>query len=608
MSTSFRKQRLRALVVATTLAFGAAPAFAGQVETAGLAADQQYDRFIVKLNDATGEKAAVASAIDDVIAAANQAIQGLRLQSGGVVAKSSAPLAASHVRRMSLGADVIATSQKLQTAEAQALMQAIAAHPSVASVQVDLLMQPDFAPNDTHYGLQWGYFDADAGIRADQAWDIANGEGIVVAVLDTGITNHSDLNANIVPGYDMIVDPWVSVDGDGRDADPNDPGDTYTRASSWHGTHVAGTIAAVTNNAKGVSGTAWGARVMPVRVLGRGGGYFSDIADGITWASGGTVPDAPTLEPARVADVINMSLGGTAPCFELMQQAIDGAVSRGTTVVVSAGNDNFDSVNKTPANCANLVNVASITSDSQRSGFSNFGPLVDIAAPGSSIASTLNSGTTVPVAEAYAYYSGTSMAAPHVAGAIALAQSRRLTLNLPLWTPAQAEAQVKATAYAMAVPCPEGCGAGIVDAHALALAAGGGPLKAELGAYLSERPAAITYGREATFGISVRSHGPEVAPGTRLNVAVSNRVASVQPMAPAGWSCSEQEATRTMRNFSCVFEGAYPHDRADTLRFKVRTLRSTTVAMEARVSSEAVDDRPTNNRAAMTFIVGQGSY
>ncbi|WP_374472825.1 S8 family peptidase [Arenimonas sp.] len=608
MSTSNRKQRLRALVVATALAFGATPAFAGLVNTGGLEENQQYDRFIIKLKADAMAKSAAEGRLDGVLATANLALQALGPAPGGVVAKSSAG-GAQHLRTMSLGADVVSAGRQLDAAQALAVMEAIAALPEVESVEVDALMQADFVPNDTYYYLQWGYNDADAGIRADAAWDIANGEGIVVAVLDTGITNHSDLNANILPGYDMIWDPEVSVDGDGRDADPSDPGDYWAGrpTSSWHGTHVAGTIAAVTNNAKGVAGTAWGAKVMPVRVLGRYGGYTSDIADGITWASGGNVPDVPSLEPARVADVINMSLGGSGACG-IYQEAIDGANARGTTVVVSAGNDNFDAINKRPANCGGVISVASITSASARSGFSNYGASVDIAAPGSTIASTLNAGATVPAGEGYAYYSGTSMAAPHVAGAIALAQSRRLTLGLPLWTPAQAEAQVKATAYAMAVPCPEGCGAGIVNAHALALAAGGGPLQAELGAYLSERPAAITYGREATFGIQVRSRGPEVAPGTRLDVAVSNRVQSVEPMAPAGWSCSELEPSRTMRNFRCEFGGAYPDGRNDTLRFKVRTLRSTTVAMEGRVSSEAVDDRPTNNRVAMTFIVGQGSY
>jgi serine protease len=606
VSTSFRKQRLRALVVATALAFGASPAFAGQVNTGGLEENQQYDRFIIKLKADAMAKSAAEGRLDGVLATANFALQALGPAPGGVVAKSSGG-GAQHLRTMSLGADVVSAGRPLDAAQARSVMEAIAALPEVESVEVDALMQADLVPNDTYYYLQWGYNDADAGIRADQAWDIANGTGIVVAVLDTGITNHSDLNANIVPGYDMIWDPAVAADGDGRDADASDPGDWYTRPNSWHGTHVAGTIAAVTNNAKGVSGTAWGARVMPVRVLGKGGGYTSDIADAITWASGGAVPDVPMIETARIADVINMSLGGTGPCG-IYQQAIDGAVARGTTVVVSAGNDNFDAINKRPANCAGVISVASITDASARSSFSNFGPSVDIAAPGSNIASTLNTGYTTLGTEAYAYYSGTSMAAPHVAGALALAQSRRLTLNLPLWTPAEAEAQIKATSYAMAVPCPEGCGAGIVDAHALALAAGGGPLQSELGAYLSERPAAITYGREATFGIQVRSRGPEVAPGTQLDVAVSNRLHSVEPMPAAGWSCSELEPSRTMRNFRCEFEGAYPDGRNDTLRFKVRALRSTTVAMEARVSSEAVDDRLNNNRAAMTFIVGQGSY
>src|SRR5690606_35768582 len=152
-------------------------------------------------------------------------------------------------------------------------MRQIAANPNVEFVQVDRLLQHTLTPNDSSYSQQWGYFDADAGIRANQAWDVANGSGIIVAVLDTGHVSHSDLNANVSGGYDFINDASVAGDGNGRDSDPSDPGDYYGgNGSSWHGTHVAGTIAAVTNNAKGVAGTAWGATVMPVRVLGRGGG------------------------------------------------------------------------------------------------------------------------------------------------------------------------------------------------------------------------------------------------------------------------------------------------------------------------------------------------
>ncbi|PZO08472.1 MAG: peptidase S8 [Lysobacteraceae bacterium] len=615
MSHTTRNYRLRAIAAATALAFAATPALAGQFATGGLEAGQQYDRFIVKLRDAapdagqkTGGLQRVRNEGTDVTDIANQAMQALnfaRVQ-GGKSAKSAAPLA-TYLRPMSVGADVIATSQKLDSVDAETLMRAIASHPDVEYVQVDDLLQPTFAPNDSFYGLQWGFFDADAGIRADQAWDIANGAGIIVAVIDTGITVHSDLNANQVPGYDFIFDPAVSVDGDGRDADPNDPGDTFTRASSWHGTHVAGTVAAVTNNAKGVAGTAWGAKVMPVRALGRGGGYTSDIADAITWSSGGVVPGVPTLAAGDVADIINMSLGGARPCDPLSQTVINGAVSRGTVVVVAAGNSNFDAANFSPASCNNVVNVASVTSVSARSGFSNFGSLIDVAAPGSTIASTVNSGATVPVAEGYAYYSGTSMAAPHVAGAVALAQSRRLTLGLPLWTPAEAEARLKATAYPLATPCPQGCGSGIIDAHALVLAAGGGPLQAELSAFLTGRPATITYGREATVGIMVRSRGPEVAPATRLSFSISNRVHSVEPIAPAGWTCTEQPASRSLFNFDCSFAGAYPAGRSDLIQFKVKALRSTMVRTEATITSDAVDDRPSNNTASYSFTLGLGT-
>jgi len=213
--------------------------------------------------------------------------------------------------------------------------------------------------------------------------------------------------------------------------------------------------------------------VMPVRVLGRGGGSTSDIADAIIWASGGTVSGVPTLSAANAADVINMSLGGGGACDATTQAAINSAVSRGTTVVVAAGNSNANASGFTPASCSNVVNVASVTSASARSSFSNFGTLIDVSAPGSGILSTLNAGTAGPGAESYAAYSGTSMASPHVAGAVALVQSRRLALGLAMYTPAQVEAQLKSTAYALAGACSGGCGAGIINARALVDAAGG---------------------------------------------------------------------------------------------------------------------------------------
>lgn len=475
MSNISRKLRLRGLVVATTLAFAGSSAFAAQVSTAGLEPGQQYDRFIVKFKDGTPEASSTATlrrSLQSASASATQLMRAQRIQGG--LRSNADGFSANHLRRMSLGADVVTTSRKLRTEEAELLMQQIASNPNVEFVQVDRLLQHTLTPNDTRYAEQWGYTDADAGIRADQAWDIATGSGIIVAVLDTGHVSHSDLNANIVAGYDFISDTTVAGDGNGRDSDPSDPGDfSGGNPSSWHGTHVAGTVAAVTNNAKGVAGTAFNAKVMPVRVLGRGGGYTSDIADGITWASGGTVSGVPTLSAANAADVINMSLGGSGACDSVTQAAINGAVSRGVTVVVAAGNSNANVANFSPASCNNVVSVASVTSASARSSFSNYGALIDVSAPGSGILSTLNSGTQGPGTESYASYNGTSMAAPHVAGAVALAQSRRLALGLPLWTPAEVEANLKSTAYALAGACSGGCGAGIINAKALVDAAGG---------------------------------------------------------------------------------------------------------------------------------------
>ena len=482
VSNNTRKFRLRGIVVATSFALAAQAAFAAgaqpapRVDLSAIASDTQFDRFIVKYKDGTPEAsspAALNRSLQVASVNANQLVQAARLQKAGRGAPDK-PLAASHVRRMSLGADVVASSQKLSAAEAETLMRQIAANPNVEYVQIDRVMKHALTPNDPSYSQQWGYTDADAGIRANTAWDVANGSGIIVAVLDTGYVAHSDLAANIVSGYDFISNTTTAGDGNGRDSDASDPGDYYNGdPSSWHGTHVAGTVAAVTNNGKGVAGTAWGAKVMPVRVLGRGGGSTSDIADAIIWASGGTVSGVPTLSAANAADVINMSLGGGGSCDTTTQNAINSAVSRGTTVVVAAGNSNANASGFTPASCNNVVNVASVTSASARSSFSNYGTSIDVSAPGSNILSTLNSGTQGPGSENYVSYNGTSMASPHVAGAVALAQSRRLALGLALWTPAQVEANLKSTAYALSGACSGGCGAGIIDARALVDLAGG---------------------------------------------------------------------------------------------------------------------------------------
>jgi serine protease len=230
---------------------------------------------------------------------------------------------------------------------------------------------------------------------------------------------------------------------------------------------VAGTIAAKTNNGVGVAGVAYGAKVVPARVLGRCGGYTSDIADAIVWASGGTVTGVPAN--ANKARVLNLSLGGTGACDTTTQNAINSARSRGAVVVVAAGNSNVNASNASPANCAGVIAVAATGRSGGKASYSNYGANVDVAAPGgdygAGILSTLNSGTSTPASDSYASYMGTSMATPHVAGVAAL----MLSAN-PNLTPDEVEARLKSTARAFPAAC-SGCGAGIVDAAAAVNAA-----------------------------------------------------------------------------------------------------------------------------------------
>lgn len=455
-----RPNRVRSLFAAVALSVAASPATAQhtRVDISGMEASGRYDRFIVKYRDgsaALADPAAMARSLHSAVPP-----QGRRRGNRMVL---------THVRRIATGAELVGASRLLDRAEAASLMRQIASDPDVEYVEVDRLYRPTWEADDPRLRMQWGLRGA-YGINADKAWRLNDGSGTVVAVIDTGITRHSDIDENVRPGYDFISSTRVANDGDGRDGDASDPGDWEQAGqceegmpaldSSWHGTHVAGTIAAVTGNAKGVAGVAGSAWIVPVRVLGTCGGYRSDIADAIVWASGGAVKGVPAN--AHPAEIINLSLGVGGNCSATFQSAINGAVARGTTVVVAAGNAAQDVADHSPANCRNVIAVAATHRRGRRANFSNYGAGIDIAAPGMGILSTVNSGRTVPEGESYGYASGTSMAAPHVSGVAAMIQSVSRTPK----SPAEVEALLKATATATKARKSKPIGAGILNARA----------------------------------------------------------------------------------------------------------------------------------------------
>jgi len=530
-----RHTRKHWLIVSLLMAWSAsasagnlgAPPPSNHFDLSPLKNDQTYSGFIITYRDGSAERRDAAFAVQNVGAAVSRA----KLAAGTRAAPR--PLHVRYSRKLAMGADLLQVDRALSAAEAARLIRQIAADPAVAYVEPEYMLQivEDLVPsagtafttpNDPNYAVyQWDYLapngasfldhTLNAGIvnwgaaNIQQAWALATGTGVTIASLDTGVTNHPDLNLALAnAGYDFIVSAATSGRAtDGRVPGGWDTGDWFSggqcsalgsRKSSWHGTHVFGTVGGEkTNNGVGMAGTAFGAQVVPVRVLGHCGGTNADVADGIVWASGGRVSGVPAN--AHPAKVLSLSLGGPGACTSssVLGMAITGAIGRGATVVVAAGNSSADAANFSPASCAGAVVVAATGISSRRAFYSNYGSIVTLAAPGGGIYkddlvtgaqaatgfiwSTLNAGTTTPTTATYGAMAGTSQATPHVAGVVALMQSYRLARGKALLTPAAITALLKSTATVPHVPpsASTPIGAGIVNAYAAVQAAGNQP-------------------------------------------------------------------------------------------------------------------------------------
>ena len=443
------------------------------------AANTSSNRFVITYSDGSP----AASAIESAQAYGTNIIDSLPEQDRQALtaAASKFSVTIESVTAHAMGMAGISLSKDLTADQVKEFITSLGAADGIETVETDLRMTvlddtvPE-TPNDKYFSYQWGLTSDSYGINATGAWSRSTGKDITVAVIDSGILSaHPDLENNLLPGYDFISDPWISRDDDGRDADPSDNGDSAdadvcyqgseARPSSWHGSHVAGIIAASTNNERGVAGVAPNARILPVRALGRCGGTSTDIIDALTWASGGHVNGVPDND--NPAQVINMSLGGTGTCPAFYQKAIDAAVERGSIIVAAAGNEDVDAGGVAPAGCQNVITVGATGSTGARSFYSNYGSVVDVSAPGGDpntddgIASTVDRSETTPQEPAYGYMMGTSQAAPHVAGTIALLRAIK-----PSLTTEEATTLLQSTSTPLSNCDRDSCGTGIINATA----------------------------------------------------------------------------------------------------------------------------------------------
>ena len=373
-------------------------------------------------------------------------------------ASAASGVALQKLQSLTSDIEVMKSTQTLSGAALDEVVQRLQADPEVEYASPDLVKHAHALTSDPQLPSQWYLLgDQPASTRTTLAWEITQGSSsIVVAVLDTGVRfDHPDLGrasagGKLLDGYDFVSDPRFANDGDGRDADASDPGDFVSTAdlqtagfancelsqSSWHGTRVSGLIGALTNNGIGVAGGAWNTLVLPLRVLGKCGGFDSDIIAAMRWAAGlavSGVPANPT--PAKI---INLSLGGDGACSAAYQSAVSEITASGALVVVSVGNEGGPVAS--PANCSGALGVTGLRHIGTKVGFSNVGTTAGLGAPGGNCVNTgagqpcvfsivvaTNTGTTAPVAPTYTdqfnFNVGTSFSAPLVAASAALMKS-----------------------------------------------------------------------------------------------------------------------------------------------------------------------------------------
>ena len=431
-------------------------------------------------------------------AATPQRLESLRMRSGQGRARGwniGGPLSVLQLDEAQSGTQLAAT------------LAALRADPDVEFAEPDQRVRAHaYVPDDPLYSGQWYLRTTQpSAIRAHEAWDVTRGApDMVVAVVDSGVRfDHPDLAGRLLPGWDFISTGFVGNDGDGWDADASDAGDFITAAelgtpefpsgkcgggpdldqpmeSSWHGTRVAGIIAAVGDNATGIAGTAFNVQILPVRVLGKCGGYVSDVIAGMYWAAG-MAPPPPYLSPplppvnSTPARVINVSLGSEQSCdvSAAYRTAVQQITAHGALIVASAGN--AGGAVGSPAGCPGTLAVAGLRHAGTKVGYSNLGPQVSIAAPAGNciniepgapclfaLNTTTNLGLQGPEANGYSSTTvqptvGTSFSAPLVAGTAAL----MLSTN-PGLTPAQVISLIRSTARPFpttsdTTPLPQAC-------------------------------------------------------------------------------------------------------------------------------------------------------